>query len=267
MMYKNIQAEAEKILRSLKNDLDLVPSDIAKWWVDYLHAHRQRYLDTVSFLERDDSKTRILEIGSVPGQFTALLARLGYHVQGVDVDPGRVKGVFGKYGICVIKVDVEHESLPFPPNSFDIVLFAEILEHLRLNPLHTLREVHRVLRPTGRIILSTPNITPIQRLLFLFGDSYQGDPVESFKKLQWLGHMGHIRLYSLQEVKDFLDCSGFTTISYAYGGMNMRRVLPPKTRKPKLAKLFMLLMSMYPKKAHLRQTLYVIAEKSGRIQE
>jgi len=197
--------EAEKILQSLEDDVELVPIKIKDWWLNYLHLHRQYYLDTLSFLNSNDKGGGILEVGSVPGHFTVLLKSLGYNVRGVDIDPTRVKQIWGKYNIPVDKVDIEKEALPFPSDMFDIVLFSEILEHLRLNPLHALREVYRVLKPTGHIILSTPNITPMHRLYFLFGKSYQGNPVEEFEKLEWLGHMGHIRLYSFEEVKEFLQ--------------------------------------------------------------
>lgn len=245
----DIQAEAEKILRSLEGDVELVPSNIAFWWINYLHSHYYRYLDTLLFLDKNDMKKKILEIGSVPGHFTVLLKKLGFNVRGVDIDPTRVKRFWDKYNVYVDKVDIERESLPFSSDSFDIVLFTEMLEHLRLDPLHALREVYRLLKSTGRIIFSTPNVTLVHRLRFLFGKSFQGNPVEEFKKLEWLGHMGHIRLYSLEEVKGFLEYVGFKICSYTYKGKM------PSGWKAKI------IMLMYPKKEHFKSCLYVIAKK------
>ena len=244
-----MHAKAEKILKSLEMDIELVNLNIANWWINQLHTCKNRYFEALSFLERNVIEGKILEIGSVPGHFTVLLNRLGYDVRGVDIDPTRVKLFWDKYDIMVDKVDIEQESLPFPSDSFDVVLFMDILEHLRLNPLHALREVYRVLKPSGRIILSTPNITLIHRLIFLFGRSYQGNPVIEFKKLEWLGHMGHIRLYSLDEVKAFLEYVGFRICSHKYlckipGGLRTK-----------------ILTLIYPKKEHLLKYLYVIAKK------
>lgn len=202
--------EAEQTLKSLESDANLIPANIAEWWSNYLFEHYNRYLDTLSLLNERDRRKHILEIGSLPGHFTILLKKIGYdNLVGTDIDPSRAKQLWDKYSVPVHKVDIEQESLPFPSNSFDIVLFTEILEHLRLNPLHALREVYRVLKSDGRIILSTPSITVTHRLLFLFGKTYQGNAVEEFRKLEWLGHMGHIRLYSSDEVKGFLEYTGF----------------------------------------------------------
>jgi SAM-dependent methyltransferase len=42
-------------------------------------------------------------------------------------------------------------------DSFDLVLFSEIIEHITFNPVELWREIYRVLRPGGRIVITTPN--------------------------------------------------------------------------------------------------------------
>ncbi len=64
-------------------------------------------------------------------------------------------------------------KLPFPDESFDIVILSEVLEHL---PTHqvVVREVGRILRPEGRWIVSTPNIFRLHsRLQFLFTGTHK----------------------------------------------------------------------------------------------
>lgn len=69
------------------------------------------------------------------------------------------------------KVDIanlNHEPLPYPDASFDIVTATEVIEHLEDFRL-VVREIHRVLRPGGVCILSTPNILNLNsRLRFLW---------------------------------------------------------------------------------------------------
>lgn len=207
--------QAQQVLRSLEADVELVSAPIRKWWSDYLQFQHDRFLDALSFVDKD---AEILEVGSAPGQFTIMLDRLGYSVRGVDLDPERLTPLWRKYGIDVAQADIENDKLPFPDESFDIVLFMEILEHLRLDPFHALREVRRVLRPNGRIVVSTPNITPLHRLRFFIGKSYFDHPLETFSKLEWLGHAGHIRLYALEEVEDVLREIGFGDLVHAYRG-------------------------------------------------
>jgi SAM-dependent methyltransferase len=171
-------------------------------------------------------------------------------VQGGDIDPERMAGISQKYGLLIHKADVEREHLPFPAASFGIVLFTEILEHLRLNPLFALREAHRVLEPGGRMILSTPNITMPARLRFLAGRAYQGDLVAQFEKLETIGHMGHARLYSCDEVRRFLEHTGFRVLRQTW-----RRESPPGKKAG-------LIRSVYPVKRHVAPFLYVVAGKA-----
>jgi SAM-dependent methyltransferase len=60
------------------------------------------------------------------------------------------------------------ESLPFVSESFDLIVCLWVLEHLR-EPLATLREVHRVLRPGGHFIFVTPNLNNPVMLLSRIG--------------------------------------------------------------------------------------------------
>ena len=50
------------------------------------------------------------------------------------------------------------ERDPFPwPMEYDAILFTEVLEHLNFHPLPTLRRIHDLLSPAGRLYLSTPD--------------------------------------------------------------------------------------------------------------
>lgn len=66
-----------------------------------------------------------------------------------------------------------------------------------------------MLKSWGWIILTTPNIIPINRFLFLLGKLFQGYAVEEFRKLDKLGYLDHIHLYTFNDVKRFLEYVGF----------------------------------------------------------
>ena len=243
-------AQATDILRSLEKDADLIQPRLRDWWVNYLGKHFDYYLDVLSSLDGVDRGAHILEVGSVPGQFTAMLKLLGFDVHGVDLDPSRVADFWQKYALPIEKVDIEQQALPFADGTFDVAIFAEVLEHLRINPLHALSEIRRVLKPGGRIILSTPNITPMDRVNFLLGRSYQGNPVKEFQKLEQIGHMGHIRLYSLDEIEGILKHVGFKVRGHTFKGKVMLRSFIDKV-----------VGAVYPKKDQLRGFVFVSATK------
>lgn len=63
--------------------------------------------------------------------------------------------------------DLNHQPLPFADQSFDLVTCTEVIEHLE-HYRETLREIHRVLKPGGRVVLSTPNILNLKSRIRFF---------------------------------------------------------------------------------------------------
>lgn len=64
--------------------------------------------------------------------------------------------------------NVEKDIFPFKDNEFDVVLCCEIIEHLTLNPTHMFYEAHRILKPDGCLIVTTPNVSRVTNVLNLF---------------------------------------------------------------------------------------------------
>jgi 2-polyprenyl-3-methyl-5-hydroxy-6-metoxy-1,4-benzoquinol methylase len=68
-------------------------------------------------------------------------------------------------GVDWVKADL-NEPLPLPPDSFDLIMAIEVVEHLE-NVRAVCREWTRLLRPGGRVVLTTPNNESIRALLSL----------------------------------------------------------------------------------------------------
>jgi SAM-dependent methyltransferase len=60
--------------------------------------------------------------------------------------------------------NAEKDPFPYADHRFDLVLCCEILEHLLLDPTQMLYEIHRVLKPGGKLLLTTPNALAYQYL-------------------------------------------------------------------------------------------------------
>lgn len=210
----------EKIFDEIQDDFQLIPTHLQEWWLNYLKNHRNHYYDLLSLIDSKGKSKKILEVGVVPAHFTVLLKKLGNEVTGMDLEPQRIEKFLKKHELDVKKVDIEKELFPFQNEYFDYVIFAELLEHLRLNPLKPLMEASRVLKKNGTLILSTPNITPLMKIDFLMDESeYQGDIVEEISKIESIGHMGHFRLYTKNEIKKIMNRLGLKIDQIFYGGL------------------------------------------------
>jgi SAM-dependent methyltransferase len=98
---------------------------------------------------------KVLDVGCAFGFATLLLARKGYQTVGVDNSPRYIawakrRHPQGEYVLC------NAEELPFADASFDGVLLLDVLEHV-VDQAALLRQVQRVLKPGGTVILSVPH--------------------------------------------------------------------------------------------------------------
>ena len=116
---------------------------------------------------------RILDLGCRSGALTRAYAA-GNEVIGLDVDRGALEEA-AELGIETVWADAE-EPLPFGDASFEVVVAAELLEHLR-EPDRVVAEVARVLRPGGTFAGSVPNSYRLKnRLRVLAGRPLEEDP-------------------------------------------------------------------------------------------
>ncbi len=92
-----------------------------------------------------------------------------------------------------------------PTDSFDIILFCEILEHITFNPVKMWTELYRVLKPGGRIIVTTPNFFYITNLINNFAKPFFGkSPGLSVREIIGQNTFGHHwKLYSVKDITDY----------------------------------------------------------------
>ena len=208
------------------------PDDPAldEWFSKYCREHRERLAADLRIVDGHvEPHARVLEYGAIPLVMTGALASLGYEVSAVDIKPERFAKTITDFAPDVTKCDVETEAVPFAAETFDVVLFNELFEHLRINPVFTLREVHRVLRPGGSLLLSTPNLRSFRGIRNLLlhnqGHAASADVYRQYEKLVTLGHMGHVREYTTREVSDFLTRVGFGVDAVIFRGGHGRGVV------------------------------------------
>lgn len=74
-----------------------------------------------------------------------------------------------KRNVRIINTNLDYERLPYPDETFDVVVMIAVIEHL-IDPIRACQEIFRVLKHDGILIIDTPNIAKItRRIKLLFG--------------------------------------------------------------------------------------------------
>lgn len=111
-----------------------------------------------------NQRGRLLDVGCFEGQFLRVAQALGWQVVGTEIST--MAASFARE-TCGLDVRIGAlETLSLPAHSFDAVTFHDVVEHLP-QPVHTLAEAARVLRPGGALYIWTPNFDSLTRRLFL----------------------------------------------------------------------------------------------------
>ncbi len=104
----------------------------------------------------------ILDVGCGDGTYVELFNRYGFSSFGIDskVMLHMDAWNYPPFEACVVRSrcncsDFNHDLLPYPNESFRYVFTKSVIEHVA-NTDHFLREVQRVLKPGGKVIILTP---------------------------------------------------------------------------------------------------------------
>jgi SAM-dependent methyltransferase len=144
---------------------------------------------------------RILDLGCRSGALTRVYAP-GNEVVGLDADRTALAQA-AELGIETVWADAE-EPLPFDDVSFDVVVAAELLEHLR-EPERVVAEAARVLRPGGTIAGSVPHAYRLKnRLRFVAGRPPESNPT-------------HLHMFRPDDVAGLLRGFEACRLEYAVG--------------------------------------------------
>ena len=180
-------------------------------------ASTTRYDDVARLVEMEGG--RLLELGCGSGQLAASLASqfdelVGIDVSDVRIDRGRraLSGLgprlSGKITLMMGRVD---EPLPFPDDSFDVVLACEVIEFVP-NVFRTIDEMARVVRPGGAAIVTVQNACYLKHAVgALMGrttvTSSPSRDVSYWREHGWDG--GALRYFSRGMLADLLVHAGF----------------------------------------------------------
>jgi len=185
--------DADALERALANEADM--------------AYRRRVPRLMGFLDLHDGEA-VLDFGAGMGALSMLAASIrDLRITAVDRDIDRLGWGIAEH-VPSEAVVADGRRLPFSDATFDKVIAAEVLEHLD-DDVAGLRELYRVLRPSGVVAISVPHANypfawdPIGAVR----DSVGIEPVRDGRITgQWSGHH---RLYLPAELREAIEAVGF----------------------------------------------------------
>jgi 2-polyprenyl-3-methyl-5-hydroxy-6-metoxy-1,4-benzoquinol methylase len=247
------EAQSLELIDACKERVFADDTELTAWVADYHRKHRLRLAEDLRLVLRfAQPGATVIEFGSIPPILTLALKHAGFEVHGLDIAPERFATMIERVGLRIVKSDVEVERVPFEDGAADVVLFNEVFEHMRIDLIRTMTEVRRVLKPSGRLLLSTPNLRSLRGLVSLIRHHRSchvcPDVFEEYGKLRRFGHMGHVREYTAREVRDFLANLGLQTDAVIYRGWHSpgRRSLFGRTKDAIEAACCLIMPSMKP---------------------
>jgi len=152
-----------------------------------------------------DCGKRLLDVGCGDGSFILRVKDQFEEVFGLDISPIAVE-LCRKNGIKASQINLNEQTIPYPDGFFDTIVSLEVIEHV-FNPLSFLKEIHRALRPGGTLIISTPNIRKLQRIVSIIMGHFPGT---SYDPVGFDG--GHLHYFTSKDLSNLLMECGFKPI-------------------------------------------------------
>lgn len=157
------------------------------------------------FIQKCNRSIKILDLGCGDGYILSMFSKKN---DCFGIDKRDKLTIDSKNSIKFCKIDLDVNKLPYNDDHFDLIICAQVIEHLR-NTDYVLSEVNRVLKKDGFLILSFPNINqPLSILIQMFLD-YPPIFAARYKA-------PHIRDFTLRTMKIALYNNGFK-IKSIYG--------------------------------------------------
>src|SRR5262245_32085603 len=156
-------------------------------------------------------ETKILDAGCGSGEFLPFFVRAGFRVYGIDLSLVATQRARNRSPKAIVSVGSLEGDLGFRSDNFELVWSTEVLEHL-FDIEYALREIHRVLKPVGLFVLTTPHHGLLKNLaIALTGFDRHFNVVGP-----------HIRFFSKASLTRCLQTAGFDVLWIT----GLRRVRP-----------------------------------------
>jgi SAM-dependent methyltransferase len=179
-------------------------------WLDYMNgqvvSHRRRLATTLGWI--DGLTGSVLDVGANLVFSCMCAERHDGPIAALNYGPPGATHVLcsGPRELPVHLLDIQSDRFPFADESFDAVLFFEVIEHLATDPMRTMAEINRVTKPDGVLLLSTPNIVSYRSIAQAIAGRH---PHLSAQYLPNASTDRHNREYTPDELAELVHASGY----------------------------------------------------------
>ena len=179
----------------------------------------KHYSRIFEILDNLSPKDLILDVGLGYGVVTFHLSKKGFKVVATEHPLAfrkPLRKILGDLDVDIVFNRLE-EGLPFKDESFDLIVFCDVIEHLEGEVVEgTVKEIYRCLKKGGYVVLSTPNLARFSNILRLALGKSINPPLVP-EKIG--GVYGHVREFCIQELETIIAKAGFKIKQTHYGIM------------------------------------------------
>jgi len=212
--------------------------------------------------ELASDRGRLLDIGCGALDKTIVFQRMGYACFGCDDfrDPWHARKEnldpvlkFAKEAGVQVYAQDDHYTIPWEPESFDVVTLVNVVEHVHESPREILNFAGRYLRTGGLLLVAMPNSVNLRKRLSVLRGQSNYTPVRGFyeNEGEW---RGHVREFTAEETRQVVEWTGFETVQTKTGHTMARRRLG----NPLMLGIFKGICVVFPS---FRDSLLVAARK------
>lgn len=151
------------------------------------------------------SNKRVLDVGCSTGYLAKVLGAFGNVVSGIETDaPSAERALPFLDRVVVGDLEADDPFAQFDDRSFDVVVFGDVLEHLR-DPLPVLRRARSLLVPGGSVVISVPNIAHGDVRLALLKGNF------TYRNVGLLDET-HVHFFTRESLRVFIADAGFVAV-------------------------------------------------------
>ncbi len=196
LIYVNPQPEVAELYEHYNKEY------YEEWLKTQLTARKAMWRRRFKKIKKIKNSGRLLDVGCGTGLFLSEARNSGWQVWGTEVSEYAVAFIKNSFNLDVSRGELKDSG--FEDNFFDLVTAWHVLEHMK-DPLATLIEIKRILKPKGTLIVAVPNIPN-----FLYRLAYFFVKFKRFKLFSKDAKELHFYHFNGRTLKKIIEKAGFS---------------------------------------------------------